>query len=140
MDDATRLRNFVVFLARRSTKKEDKEVHDRYVADDPDRTDALSYIDDLNIRLELATDIQNKAVELRISSQYFTTPLWSALMVIPLENVRWLRDEISKGRKGEFQRISDELPGLLKYCKSDLSSSPDGSSLMLSSSCKTIQQ
>jgi hypothetical protein len=78
-----------------------------------------SYISDLEQRLELIRDIQQEYEKFKYESDV-TAVLWSALMVIPLERLRYLREFFLSNFEIASEALSHStnnvMPMLLKVC------------------------
>jgi hypothetical protein len=79
------------FLADKNTQSEDLLALRAFLRARPAYSKPTSYISDIEQRLELLRDIRQEWEKAAIQME-FTAVLWSALMVIPLEQLRDIRD------------------------------------------------
>jgi hypothetical protein len=108
------------FLADKNTTLEDRLGLMAYLKARPTYSKPTSYISDIEQRLELLREIQQEYTKSEIELDS-TAALWSALMVIPLERLRSLRDSLrnlsdSPWPEGALSKIADKIPMLLKVC------------------------
>jgi len=80
------------------------------------------YLDEVEIRIQLARVIERKCRELDLNEGYFTSVLWSAIMVAPLESVQSIHDLLLSSNLGvavsAIESLSAKLSLLFKICTS----------------------
>jgi hypothetical protein len=106
------------FLADENTTLEDRLGLIAYLKASPTYSKPTSYISNIEQRLELLREIRQDC-EKHDCELDSTAVLWSALMVVPLERLRSLRDcylNNSLGLAAVLDTIASRMPMLLKVC------------------------
>jgi hypothetical protein len=101
------------FLANQNTRPEDLLALTAFVEARPAYSEPTSYISDVEQRLELLQEIRQKCEQAKYDIG-LTAALWSVLMIIPLEQLRSLRDR--PFLVGSLEGILSNIPMLLKVC------------------------
>ena len=103
------------FLADETTQLEDRQALVAFLDARPAYSKPTSYISDIEQRLQLLREIQQKCHNYHLDKDS-TAALWSALMVVPLERLRFYRNSESGMIWGLFEAIANHIPLLLKLC------------------------
>jgi hypothetical protein len=103
------------FLADKNTNPEDRLALIEFLDASPEYSKPTSYISDIEQRLQLLREIQQKCAK-HLFDLESTAALWSALMVAPLERLRYYCDVNTDGLWSMLNMIAMNMPMLLKVC------------------------
>ena len=103
------------FIADETTNPEDRLALVAFLKARPKYSESTNYISDIEQRLQLLREIQQKCENHALDLDS-TSVLWSAMMVAPLERLRYFRDMDFEGLASALNIIAIKLPMLLKVC------------------------
>jgi hypothetical protein len=103
------------FLADENTNPEYRLALIAFLEARPKYSKPTSYISDIEQRLQLLREIQQKC-EKHVVDLESTAALWSALMVAPLDRLRYYRDSNTEGLLATLNSVAMNMPILLKVC------------------------
>ena len=118
LEDRLALSATLKFLASKNTNLEDRLAHSAFLEARPTYSKPTHFVSDIEQRLALLGEIRQEFEKHNLESDC-TAELWSALMVVPLEQLRSLRDHCWNDFGGLvllLDSAASRIPILLKVC------------------------
>lgn len=102
------------FLSDPTTEPEDIAGLENYLDARPKRLKAVSFVSDLERRMQFARD----AEEMGLTRNTQNASLWAVLMIAPLSDLEKFFAIEKDSRMAHTILLAEQVPGILKTCKS----------------------